>query len=130
MGGFLLLLIMGAFYFLPTIIAAQRRQPNVAAIACVNVFFGWTVIGWILSLVWALAVPNQAVPVIIQNQNTQHVQYPQTMPPPNFVPPQQQVPAQNYMPPQQPMVPPRISPETMPVPTTQPPGYNIDKRDA
>jgi hypothetical protein len=41
-------------YLLPTIIATIRQRPNVAGIAAINVFAGWTVIGWVLPLVWAL----------------------------------------------------------------------------
>lgn len=40
-------------YFLPTIVAALRRHPNSGAIFAVNLFLGWTFIGWILCLVWA-----------------------------------------------------------------------------
>jgi len=38
-------------YFLPTIIA--RHKANALAIFVFNVFFGWTIIGWIAALIWA-----------------------------------------------------------------------------
>jgi len=41
-------------YFLPTIIAAARSNHDVAAIFVQNFFLGWTFIGWIIALVWAL----------------------------------------------------------------------------
>jgi hypothetical protein len=41
--------------FLPTVIARSRSHPNAGAIFLVNLFFGWTFIGWIVSLVWACA---------------------------------------------------------------------------
>ena len=41
-------------YFLPTIIAAARSKYDVAAIFVLNFFLGWTFIGWIIALVWAL----------------------------------------------------------------------------
>ena len=44
-----------AFYFLPTIIADKRNVPHSGAICCINLIFGWTVLGWIAALVWAVA---------------------------------------------------------------------------
>ena len=41
--------------FLPTLIARSRNHPNVRAIFLVNLFFGWTFIGWVVSLLWASA---------------------------------------------------------------------------
>ncbi len=41
-------------YFLPTIIAAARNHHRSTAILVLNLFLGWTIIGWVISLVWAL----------------------------------------------------------------------------
>jgi hypothetical protein len=41
--------------FLPTVVARSRNHPNAAAIFLVNLFFGWTFIGWMVSLLWACA---------------------------------------------------------------------------
>ncbi len=41
-------------YFLPTIIAIARGKRDVGAIFVLNLFLGWTMIGWIVALVWAL----------------------------------------------------------------------------
>ncbi len=43
-----------ALHFLPGIIATRRHHPNTLAIWLVNLFFGWTFIGWIVALIWAL----------------------------------------------------------------------------
>ena len=40
-------------YFVPGIWAAIKKKKNAGAIALVNFFFGWTVIGWIVALIWA-----------------------------------------------------------------------------
>jgi len=45
-----------ALYFLPTIIVLARRKKNVVGPILVNVLLGWTVIGWIVALIWALTV--------------------------------------------------------------------------
>jgi len=49
LGPFVLL----GLYFLPTIIAVRKAKRNSPAIAMLNLFLGWTFIGWVLSLVWA-----------------------------------------------------------------------------
>jgi hypothetical protein len=40
--------------FLPSIIAAARRHPKVLWIFLLNLFLGWTGIGWIGALVWSV----------------------------------------------------------------------------
>ena len=41
-------------YFLPSIIALARSKRDLLAIFLLNFFLGWSVIGWIVSLIWAL----------------------------------------------------------------------------
>lgn len=41
-------------YMLPTMVAISRKHRNTAPIAVVNVFFGWTLIGFVGCLAWAL----------------------------------------------------------------------------
>ncbi len=40
-------------YFLPSIVGAYRHKRNSAAIFILNFFLGWTLIGWIIALIWA-----------------------------------------------------------------------------
>jgi hypothetical protein len=49
-------LVSLALYFLPTIIVLARRKKNVLGPILVNVLLGWTVIGWIVALIWALTI--------------------------------------------------------------------------
>jgi len=42
------------FYFLPAIIADKRAHRNHKAISALNLLLGWSVLGWIISLVWSL----------------------------------------------------------------------------
>jgi hypothetical protein len=52
--GLLLIVVFAlVFYFMPTIVAANRGHRNTLAIGIANLFFGWTFIGWVLCLVWA-----------------------------------------------------------------------------
>lgn len=48
------LLFFGALYFLPAIVAAARHTHNTAGILLVNLFLGWTVVGWFIALLMAL----------------------------------------------------------------------------
>lgn len=41
-------------YFLPAIIAAVRHTHNTAGILLLNIFLGWTVVGWFVALLMAL----------------------------------------------------------------------------
>jgi hypothetical protein len=67
----IILLVLG--YFLPTIIALLRKHSDAPAIVAVNIFLGWSVIGWFVAFIWALSDPrgrgNQTVVV----NTTQHV---------------------------------------------------------
>jgi len=48
-------LLFGAFlYFLPAIIAALRHTHNATGILLLNIFLGWTVVGWFVALLLAL----------------------------------------------------------------------------
>ncbi len=40
-------------YFLPSIIALARSKRDLLAIFLLNLLLGWSVIGWIVALVWA-----------------------------------------------------------------------------
>lgn len=42
-------------YFLPALIAANRNKLNRGSILALNFFLGWSLIGWVVALVWALA---------------------------------------------------------------------------
>ena len=42
-------------YFLPTIIAAVRQKRKMLGVVLLNALAGWTVVGWIIALVWAFA---------------------------------------------------------------------------
>ena len=49
-------------YFLPAIIGFARSKRDAGAILVLNFFLGWTAIGWVIALVWAL---KQDVPIVI-----------------------------------------------------------------
>lgn len=43
-----------AVYFFPSIEALIRESPDALSIAMLNLFLGWTVIGWVVALVWSV----------------------------------------------------------------------------
>lgn len=49
--------LMCVFSMAPTIIANRRHHHNAKAIFWTNLLLGWTVIGWIISLIWAMTDP-------------------------------------------------------------------------
>jgi nitrogen fixation/metabolism regulation signal transduction histidine kinase len=51
----ILICVVGFFiHFLPVFIAGSRHAQNFWWIFLINLFFGWTLIGWVIALVWAL----------------------------------------------------------------------------
>jgi len=60
---FTLLVILGGLcliYFLPSVVAAARNHRQNAPILALNFFLGWTLIGWVGALVWALVEERRA----------------------------------------------------------------------
>jgi hypothetical protein len=76
--GFFLVL---AIYFLPALIAMSRNTGNAIAVFLVCLFFGWSLIGWLIALIMAFGRQSPTTVVNIH-------QY-AAPPPPEFVPPQQ-----------------------------------------
>ncbi|WP_329743499.1 superinfection immunity protein [Dyella sp. A6] len=50
-----------AIYFLPAIVATSRKHPNATAICVLDLLLGWTLLGWVIALVWAFMTPAQVV---------------------------------------------------------------------
>lgn len=67
-------------YLLPWAIAATRNRSNVAAIALINLFLGWSLIGWVVALV--MACGSDSPVVVVQNTYGVPGQQPWTPPQP------------------------------------------------
>ncbi|MFZ0275455.1 MAG: superinfection immunity protein [Candidatus Sulfotelmatobacter sp.] len=61
--GFFLPILGSVFvmYFLPSILAFARNKRDTTAIVLLNFFLGWTMIGWVVALVWAVKTDVPAV---------------------------------------------------------------------
>lgn len=51
-------LFLVCMYFIPTIVGAIRKVPNIGSVIVINIFLGWTLIGWVV----ALAMAARSVP--------------------------------------------------------------------
>lgn len=51
----LILLVLFFLYFVPSVIAINRQHPQVGPIVIINLFFGWSLIGWVIALAWAVS---------------------------------------------------------------------------
>jgi uncharacterized membrane protein YqaE (UPF0057 family) len=50
-----LIAIVSLTYLMPFAIAVGRKRTNTGAIFVLNLFLGWTLVGWVVALVWACA---------------------------------------------------------------------------
>ncbi len=72
LGVLLVAVLLFFLYWLPTFVAYRRNTVNKGGVLIVNLFFGWTLIGWVVALAMAMGgsidrVP--AEPVVIYAQN-------------------------------------------------------------
>ncbi len=52
--GIILSIMFILAYFLPSFVAYGRNHNNIPAILALNLFLGWTFLGWVGALVWSL----------------------------------------------------------------------------
>lgn len=51
--------LLAVTYFLPTIEAVLRKHSSLTSIVLVNIFLGWTLVGWVAAIAWACAGSNK-----------------------------------------------------------------------
>jgi hypothetical protein len=61
MEGLVFLVIAGLIYFIPSFIAHGRGHSSKGGIIALNVFLGWTALGWIGALVWAFTGQDKSM---------------------------------------------------------------------
>jgi hypothetical protein len=63
MAGFLLIMALSALafwlYLGPAYVAHRRRHPQRQAILVLNLLAGWTLIAWVVAMVWACTAVDQ-----------------------------------------------------------------------
>jgi len=55
----LLTLPLLVVYFIPTIIAVAQHVKNITGIVLLNIFAGWTFVGWVIALIWSVVDQKQ-----------------------------------------------------------------------
>ena len=72
-------LVVGAIgltiYLIPTFVACKKKSPKKTAAILLNIFLGWSLIGWIIALVLACKKPEP--PATIDTNAYYPPQYPQ-----------------------------------------------------
>ncbi len=56
-------------YFIPAINAYSNKKNNRSSVLVINIFLGWTLIGWVVALAMS-AGKDKEIPVIVQNKTT------------------------------------------------------------
>lgn len=59
MNSFIIFMICALIYFLPGIIATSRHHKNSTGVFILNLFLGWTFLGWVVALVWSVAAKEE-----------------------------------------------------------------------
>lgn len=69
-------LTVPALYMLPTYEAWNRQHENLMAVGLLNLFLGWTFIGWVAAMVWAFKKPSILITTSGKhsNENTGSIQ--------------------------------------------------------
>lgn len=57
---FILIAVAMAAYMLPSFVAFARGHHQRLAITTLNIFFGWSLLGWVAALVWAFTAVQSA----------------------------------------------------------------------
>jgi len=50
----ILITVFSLFYLLPFAIVFNKKRANTGAIFVLNLFLGWSFVGWVIALVWAI----------------------------------------------------------------------------
>lgn len=60
------LVLVALLYFLPSLLGLHKRHS--LGIFLLNFFFGWTIVGWLVALLWAVGAEPRIPPVYVRNQ--------------------------------------------------------------
>ncbi|EGC5870145.1 superinfection immunity protein [Salmonella enterica] len=71
LNGFVYLAVLLVLYLIPSVIAYRRWHRNFKPIFVLNIFLGWTFLGWLVCLVWSLSSNTQ--PKEVAENETQNI---------------------------------------------------------
>ena len=52
--------LASGLFLLPFTVAAFRHHRNLGGIFLLNLFLGWTLVGWVVALIWAVMAGQEA----------------------------------------------------------------------
>jgi threonine/homoserine/homoserine lactone efflux protein len=55
-------------YFIPALIAFLRGHQSWPAIAILDLLLGWSVIGWIIALIWSLTAVRRETVIVLRER--------------------------------------------------------------
>ena len=67
-----LIILVAMVYLFPSIVACSNKKANAGAIAVLNIFLGWTFLGWLGSLIWAMTKDKEPDMVRVFEKNHPH----------------------------------------------------------
>lgn len=65
-------------YFLPALIGGSKR--NATAIFLLNLLLGWSLVGWVVALVWATKKEDEPTRVVVQQAPAEQPKTPPILP--------------------------------------------------
>ena len=63
----IIFLLIAGLYFVPTIVAMVRQVSNLGSVIVINLFLGWTLIGWVIALAMAARSKPPGAGTVIVN---------------------------------------------------------------
>lgn len=70
--GLFVIVIILAIYLIPTFVAISRKKENKTIIILMNVFLGWSIICWLLALLWAVSDDEKPTQIIVKERKTKN----------------------------------------------------------
>lgn len=66
LGALVLIFVCFMLYFMPTMNAKSRKHPNRSSIFLLNLLLGWTLVGWVIALVWSASAIAPIEPIRVK----------------------------------------------------------------
>lgn len=64
MDALIIIAVLGFIYCLPMIVASFRNHRHMSGIVVLNIFLGWTLLGWVGAFVWAVMGIHPQRPIV------------------------------------------------------------------